>query len=296
MGYWLKLIYNTPERMRATDWPSLTWVSDHHRRRQDGTVTHRPTYAVGDEILIYDVHAKLCPARFRVSAEPEFDPARVNAEGKAGDGDRWGWLTELEVLGAVDADRAPTPNELGIEPMSLRQLDHKKLTPEQFAAARRFVPTGVRGGRRRPARPVPIEQSTVEDFEIRFEARIKAAHRKEQQLVRAYADYLEVRGRTVERFLCQPDGGGPALYSDLFERDRRNLVEAKSGVTRPAIRMAIGQLADYARFIRPAPKRRAVLVPERPPQDLEALLKAENIAVVWREGKKFADNADGELL
>jgi hypothetical protein len=254
-----------------------------------------PQYREGDEVLIYDVHAGRCPARFRVAEEADFAPDRVNAEGNAGDGDRWGWLTEVEFLAAVDADRAPTAKELDIEPMSLRQLDHKTLTEDQYQIAVREVPNGASRGRRRSARPVPIEQGTVEDFEVRYEAQVKAAQRQEQKLVRGYAKYLTARGRRVDRYLCQPEDGGPALYTDLFEHDRRNLVEAKSRPSRPAVRMAIGQLADYARFIDPAPRRRAVLVPKRLSADLEALLRSEQIGLVWQTRSGFADNTGGTL-
>ena len=56
--------------------------------------------------------------------------------------------------------------------------------------------------------------------------------------------------------------------------------------TRSAFRMAIGQLADYARLVRPAPAK-AILVPEKPPADLLALAKGEGINVVWAAGSSF---------
>ena len=58
--------------------------------------------------------------------------------------------------------------------------------------------------------------------------------------------------------------------------------------------MAIGQLADYGRFEKsnPAP---AVLLPRRPRPDLEQLLSSQKIAVVWKVGKRFVDNAGGRF-
>jgi hypothetical protein len=41
------------------------------------------------------------------------------------------------------------------------------------------------------------------------------------------------------------------LNSDVYDATRRNLVEAKGTGTREAVRMAIGQLADYGRFAPP---------------------------------------------
>ena len=52
---------------------------------------------------------------------------------------------------------------------------------------------------------------------------------------------------------------------------------------------AIGQLADYKRFVDPPPNHLAVLLPSRPRSDLEALLTSENIQVIWPAGEGFSD-------
>ena len=73
---------------------------------------------------------------------------------------------------------------------------------------------------------------------------------------------------------------------EVLERERNTVCEA--------IRMAIGQLADYGRFEKsnPAP---GVLLPRRPRPDLEQLLSSQKIAVVWKVGKRFVDNAGGRF-
>ena len=38
------------------------------------------------------------------------------------------------------------------------------------------------------------------------------------------------------------------MFCDLYDKTTRTLYEAKGTTTRMAMRMAIGQLADYARF------------------------------------------------
>jgi hypothetical protein len=50
--------------------------------------------------------------------------------------------------------------------------------------------------------------------------------------------------------------------------------------------MAIGQLLDYGRFVKPSP-RLAVLLPSRPREDLCELLTHAGVELVWREGKTF---------
>jgi hypothetical protein len=98
----------------------------------------------------------------------------------------------------------------------------------------------------------------------------------------------------VTRHRIQPPGEAKPLYSDIYDLTRRNLIEAKGTGTRNAVRMAIGQLADYRRFVDLAP-RVAVLLPSRPRPDLEALLTTQSVAAIWPEGGVFADNADGRF-
>ena len=54
--------------------------------------------------------------------------------------------------------------------------------------------------------------------------------------------------------------------------------EAKGTVTREAIRMAVGQLLDYSRFVDQA--KLAVLLPEVPREDLLSFLRNHSIAVI----------------
>jgi hypothetical protein len=59
--------------------------------------------------------------------------------------------------------------------------------------------------------------------------------------------------------------------------------------------MAIGQLADYKRFVDPPPAHLAVLLPSRPRADLQALLATENIQIIWPTSNGFDDTIGGEL-
>src|SRR4051794_6267751 len=43
-GYWLKILYGTDERMKASYWKGRFWVSDRHALRPDGTPLYRPSY------------------------------------------------------------------------------------------------------------------------------------------------------------------------------------------------------------------------------------------------------------
>ena len=70
------------------------------------------------------------------------------------------------------------------------------------------------------------------------------------------------QGSRIARHLIRPEGEAKPMFSDLYDATRNNLLEAKGTVTREAIRMAIGQLADYRRFVDPRPSC-GVLLPER---------------------------------
>jgi hypothetical protein len=84
----------------------------------------------------------------------------------------------------------------------------------------------------------------------------------------------------------QPDEYAKPILSDLFDETTNTLIEAKGSVARQAIRMAIGQLADYRRFENPDVSV-AVLLPERPRAELEDLLLGLSITLIYRAGGHF---------
>ena len=87
------------------------------------------------------------------------------------------------------------------------------------------------------------------------------------------------------------------LRCDAFEEERNNLIEAKRSTQREYIRMAAGQLLDYAfegreRFGNP---NLAILLPEKPAEEWLGWLKKSNIHLVWKDGEIFMDNDDGQF-
>jgi len=85
---------------------------------------------------------------------------------------------------------------------------------------------------------------------------------------------------------------------DAYEERRNNLIEAKSSIKREHIRMAVGQLLDYAHLGEAVMGRPnlAILLPQRPQSEIESWLKDKlNISVIWREGNVFSDNAQGRF-
>jgi hypothetical protein len=115
------------------------------------------------------------------------------------------------------------------------------------------------------------------------------AERREQRLVRSLAEHLESAGHEVCRLQFRPNGEPAPLFCDLFDKTTNTLYESKATVTRPATRMGIGQLADYARLIGPPPNR-VLLMPERPRPDLLELAASQGITVTWPDDDGFAES------
>ncbi|MFI2613354.1 restriction endonuclease [Streptomyces sp. NPDC018584] len=106
------------------------------------------------------------------------------------------------------------------------------------------------------------------------------AHRRESALLASYRAHLEAQGHSLSRKRITPRGERRSLYTDLFDLTENLLIEAKGQSTRESIRMAIGQLFDYQRYIEPSP-RLAVLVPTRPREDLRDLCASLAIHSIW---------------
>lgn len=136
---------------------------------------------------------------------------------------------------------------------------------------------------------VPVEQALTERMVVQGRREPYEAERREQKLVHSLAEQLESTGHEVCRLQFRPEGEPAPLFCDLFDKTTNTLYESKATVTRPATRMGIGQLADYARLIEPAPKR-TLLMPERPRPDLLEFAASQGVTVTWPENSGFADH------
>lgn len=86
----------------------------------------------------------------------------------------------------------------------------------------------------------------------------------------------------------------------MYEPRKKILIEAKGSASREDVRMAIGQLLHYDLLTDTAGRsgcRLAVLLPERPSEDLEELLKSLRIGLIWQRARgKFADSPKGQFV
>lgn len=127
---------------------------------------------------------------------------------------------------------------------------------------------------------IPVEQLITEATLIEGDREPYTAERREQKLVGQFVAALEREGHEICRFQFRPLDEPAPIFCDLFDKTTNTLYEAKGTVARQAIRMAIGQLADYSRMVDPAPVK-AILLPQQPRPDLRDLLKRERITTVW---------------
>ena len=143
---------------------------------------------------------------------------------------------------------------------------------------------------------VPFETVNAETYVVSPRAQDITAERREHLLVDKFLVSLRAKGISVERHRYLPPGETKPLYCDVFDSSRKNLIEAKGTGAREAIRLAIGQLSDYRRF-EPEGTRLAVLLERRARPDLERLLTAQGIAMIWKtEEGSFTDNAEGRFV
>lgn len=129
------------------------------------------------------------------------------------------------------------------------------------------------------------------EYKVQRREAVATAKRQEAKLVLAYQRWLERQGRVLH---IAKYG---RLNCDAFEKSRNNLIEAKRGSGRELIRMAAGQLLDYAYVGRKdlGKPNMAVLLPSKPVGEDFGWLKEIGIHLIWREGKSFRDNSSGQF-
>lgn len=130
---------------------------------------------------------------------------------------------------------------------------------------------------------VPLENRSADNATIPAREAAEAIQR-ERLIVTAYTDDLTEQGHEVKRWRI-PIGAGVNLYTDLYDETSKTLYEAKGGASREHIRLAIGQLLDYRRYL--DVDAISVLLPEMPGGDMIDLLEQLNIGCMIRSGHNF---------
>ena len=182
------------------------------------------------------------------------------------------WMTpeQANVCRAARDDAGP-PRPLDDFPVA--NSDSAVAVREPVAAVESVVSIGVD--------EVPLE--AVEDYryEVQGTATREAAQR-EAALIDRFQNFLTERRHRVRRYRVTPDGTSAPVYSDIADITSRVLYEAKGTADRMAVRLALGQVLDYGRYVRRVVPdiKLAVLLPEYPPGDISDLLKENDVGCV----------------
>lgn len=132
---------------------------------------------------------------------------------------------------------------------------------------------------------VPLAVVNAERSEFERAASGNAVY-SESQLVSRFQTFLESHGHTVERYRITTPAG--VLYTDVADTSDAVLYEAKADADRMSVRLALGQVLDYGRYVQGT--KLAVLLPRMPSADLIELLKNYLIGCVVESGPgQFTD-------
>jgi hypothetical protein len=148
-------------------------------------------------------------------------------------------------------------------------------------------------------KPMPAGEPRVDDIDLADDTATtvtvnpsgesKEAELRETKLVRRYVKWLKHQGHESTGKRISLSTPGLHLTVDLYDKTRDELIEAKSSAARPYVRLALGQVLDYSRFVSSA-KQLAVLLPTRPVDDLVELLLSHGITCIYED-----EGAEGQF-
>lgn len=116
----------------------------------------------------------------------------------------------------------------------------------------------------------------------------RVVNRREGILFTAFEEHLEAAGHAFNTFQISVKGEPTRLTPDLYDETDHALYEGKGLTTRSNVRMAMGQLLDYRRYIDNADTLRlVVLLPSEPTPDVKDLLQTEGFHLVFQTEESF---------
>jgi hypothetical protein len=189
-------------------------------------------------------------------------------------------ITQIAALRKLEPERNPNHNLL------CRWLDGK--------LSERKAPAGTKhaGGPKVKVQIGSLPSDKQLEYQVRTRRSVGQARKREAELIGRYRDWIEQQDRTLTIFKTHK------IQCDAYEKARRNLIEAKCSDEREYVRMAVGQLLDYA-FHTAADLgkcHKAILLPSKPAAPgLLKWLSSLDISVIWEESSVFLDSANGRF-
>lgn len=120
------------------------------------------------------------------------------------------------------------------------------------------------------------------------------ATKVERSLIDEFTEFQRAKGRTFTRWDIFPRGSTERLLTDIYDEETHTLYEAKASSTRSDLRLGLGQILDYSRFIDEC-EALALLLLSRPADDLIDLLHAFEVRAVWRKKTGIFKSSHGSI-
>ena len=137
-----------------------------------------------------------------------------------------------------------------------------------------------------------LSKPNTYDYEVMAPERVTEFRKREKELLDDYERWLKKQGRHLSVLKYG------WIECDAWEQERQNLIEAKGSTRREDVRMAVGQLFDYAfqmreKFERP---KMAILFPKKPAPKSVEWLEPLGIKIIWRSGRSFVEDAHRQFI
>lgn len=168
------------------------------------------------------------------------------------------------------------------EPYRIEQaLDEEENSRQLIVFKLRLAGEGPRAVKVSNAALVDTEANVADEYQITPSLN-ETAMRREAKLMALLEQTLTEQGHVTKRWKIRPEGSSSSLFTDTYDETEGILWEVKAKSDRASIRMAIGQLADYLRYL-PEGLEAGIVLPENPSQDLVRLVHLQGLRLVVEE-------------
>jgi 5-methylcytosine-specific restriction protein A len=110
---------------------------------------------------------------------------------------------------------------------------------------------------------------------------------RQSALREQYLNELTKHEHEVFAYQIKISGTTSTLKTDLYDATMHELYAIRGASSREEVRMAIGQLKDFVRHIKPPDPKLTVLLPEKPQDDLLNLLHTEGMDLVYEDADGY---------
>lgn len=194
-----------------------------------------------------------------------------------------------------EKDVVPPAEETGGEFVPFRVVTAAMFQVEPTTSGDLPLPRQRVGTGRSKRKPAPnsetsgtfvVPESLGKRLSIRAAAAATVAIRREAELTQSYKEHLDKAGHRTGAYQIKVRGLTSTLRVDLYDATAHVLYEAKGSNSREDVRMALGQILDYSRYVKMAEHEgeplRVVLLPAAPTPDMHSLLQRYDVQVVYR--------------